>query len=104
MPFSTTINCIDGQVQLLVMRYLQKKYDIEYVDSITEAAPNRILAIRDTQAQSILDPTTRLYPCLSLIVYVLYPINTVIHLRKKFTSSIHTPMLGVDNYFQMYFL
>ena len=35
--FCTVINYIDGRVQLPVIRYLQKRFDAEYVDSITEA-------------------------------------------------------------------
>ena len=44
MSFCTVINCIDGRVQLPVIRYLQKRFDAEYVDSITEPGPNLILA------------------------------------------------------------
>lgn len=44
MRFCTVINCMDGRVQLPVITYLQKRYDAEYVDSITEAGPNKILA------------------------------------------------------------
>jgi carbonic anhydrase len=42
--FCTVINCMDGRVQLPVLRYLQKRFQVEYVDSITEPGPNRILA------------------------------------------------------------
>ncbi len=44
MPFCSVINCMDGRVQLPVIRYLQKRFGAEYVDSITEAGPNLILA------------------------------------------------------------
>jgi len=44
MAFCTTINCMDGRVQLPVILFLQKRFGVEYVDSITEAGPNRILA------------------------------------------------------------
>lgn len=44
MRFCTVINCIDGRVQLPVITYLQKRFDVEYVDSITEAGPTLILA------------------------------------------------------------
>ena len=49
MKFCTVINCMDGRVQLPVIKYLKERFGIEYVDSITEAGPNRILA----QAQGI---------------------------------------------------
>ena len=44
MSFCTVINCMDGRVQLPVIEYLQKRFDAEYVDSITEPGPNLILA------------------------------------------------------------
>ena len=43
MRFCSVINCIDGRVQLPVIRYLQKRFNVDYVDSITEAGPNLIL-------------------------------------------------------------
>lgn len=42
--FVTTITCIDGRVQIPVNRFLQERYNVEYVDTITEAGPNKILA------------------------------------------------------------
>ena len=44
MSFCTVINCMDGRVQLPAIRYLQKRFNVEYVDSITEPGPNLILA------------------------------------------------------------
>ena len=44
MSFCTVINCMDGRVQLPVIDYLQKKFGVKYVDSITEAGPNLVLA------------------------------------------------------------
>ncbi|MFC1682811.1 carbonic anhydrase [Candidatus Zixiibacteriota bacterium] len=44
MRFCTAINCMDGRVQLPVIRYLQKRFNVEYVDSITEPGPNLILS------------------------------------------------------------
>ena len=43
MRFCSVINCMDGRVQLPVIRYLQKRFNVDYVDSITEAGPNLIL-------------------------------------------------------------
>jgi len=42
MRFSTAINCIDGRVQLPVNAFLQKYFEVEYIDTITEAGPVRI--------------------------------------------------------------
>ena len=57
MRFCTVINCMDGRVQLPVIRYLQKRFNVEYVDSITEAGPNLILSEEKsiTSIQSILE-------------------------------------------------
>jgi hypothetical protein len=41
---------MDGRVQLPVIQYLQKRFDVQYVDSITEAGPNLILAKRNNAA------------------------------------------------------
>jgi len=43
MSFFTIINCIDGRTQLPVIEYLQQRYRVDYVDSVTEAGPNLIL-------------------------------------------------------------
>ena len=44
MRFCSVINCMDGRVQLPVIRYLQKRFNVDYVDSITEAGPNLVLS------------------------------------------------------------
>ncbi len=44
MKFCTVINCMDGRVQLPVIRYLQERFGAEWVDTITEAGPCRIVA------------------------------------------------------------
>ena len=35
---------MDGRVQLPVIKYLQRRFNVDYVDSITEPGPNLILA------------------------------------------------------------
>ncbi|GEM_PF-148939 len=47
MSFATVVNCMDGRVQLPVIRYLQGRFGVEHVDSVTEAGPCRILAEND---------------------------------------------------------
>ncbi len=44
LSFCTAINCMDGRVQLPVIKYLQKRFNVDYVDSITEPGPNLILS------------------------------------------------------------
>jgi len=57
MSFCTTINCIDGRAQLPVISYLKQRFGVEYVDVITEAGPNLILAENQNKKaiQSILE-------------------------------------------------
>ena len=56
MRFCTVINCMDGRVQVPVIKYLQERFNAEYVDSITEAGPIKNLAEQasDEQMQSVL--------------------------------------------------
>jgi len=56
MRFCTAINCMDGRVQLPVIQYLQKRFNVDFVDSVTEAGPNLILseARNNNSTQSIL--------------------------------------------------
>ena len=44
MSFCTAINCMDGRTQLPVNDFLRNKFSVDYVDTITEAGPVRILA------------------------------------------------------------
>jgi hypothetical protein len=41
---------MDGRVQLPVIRYLQDRFNVEYIDSITEPGPNLILSSQTDQA------------------------------------------------------
>lgn len=42
--FATAINCMDGRTQTPVNEYLRKKFNVDYIDTITEPGPNGILA------------------------------------------------------------
>lgn len=42
--FVTAINCMDGRVQLPVIDWMKKHTTADFVDMITEAGPNKILA------------------------------------------------------------
>lgn len=57
MSFCTVINCMDGRTQLPVNEYLRRELNVDYVDTITEAGPVRILAEQQDSplAQSILN-------------------------------------------------
>jgi hypothetical protein len=47
MSFCTAINCMDGRVQLPVIAYLKSRFNVDYVDMVTEPGPNRILGRAD---------------------------------------------------------
>ena len=42
--FVTVINRMDGRAQVPVIEYMQQRFNIDYVDMITEAGPNKILS------------------------------------------------------------
>ncbi len=42
--FATVINCMDGRTQVPVIEWVKHKHGVDYVDSITEPGPVRILA------------------------------------------------------------
>ena len=44
MSFGTAINCMDGRTQLPVNTYLRQRLHVDYVDTVTEPGPVRILA------------------------------------------------------------
>lgn len=60
MSFCTAINCMDGRTQVPVINYLTERFNVEYVDIISEPSPNRILAMRTspTLVESILNRIT----------------------------------------------
>ena len=57
MKFCTAVTCMDGRIQLPVISYLQKRFDAEYVDIISEAAINLVLSKQEESQviESILD-------------------------------------------------
>jgi len=42
--FATAINCMDGRTQLSVNDWMKKQYGVEFVDTVTEPGPVKILA------------------------------------------------------------
>ena len=42
--FATVIKCMDGRTHIPVINYVVSKYDVDFVDLITEPGPNKILA------------------------------------------------------------
>ena len=43
--FATAINCMDGRTQEPVSRWIKTKFGVDYVDTITEPGPDKILAM-----------------------------------------------------------
>ena len=44
MKFCTAVTCMDGRIQLPVIKYLQKRFNAEYVDLISEGGINLVLS------------------------------------------------------------
>lgn len=42
--FGIVINCIDGRVQVPVIEWLKKQFDLDYLDTITEPGPELVLS------------------------------------------------------------
>ena len=42
--FATVINCMDGRTQLPLINWIKERYGVDYVDTITEPGPDRILS------------------------------------------------------------
>lgn len=57
MEFCTAINCMDGRVQIPVITYLKKRFEVDYVDVISEPGPNKILA--EGQDETLLESVHR---------------------------------------------
>ena len=51
--FATVVNCMDGRTQLPAIEYMKQKYGVDYVDSVTEAGPDGILANKRPETESI---------------------------------------------------
>ena len=44
---ATCLNCMDGRVQLPVLRWIKKNYRVDFVDVITEAGMDGVLSAQD---------------------------------------------------------
>jgi len=47
--FATAINCMDGRTQLPVNQWMKSEYGVDYIDTITEPGPDKILADNSSQ-------------------------------------------------------
>lgn len=57
MRFYTAINCMDGRVQLPVIHYLTHRFNVDVVDTITEAGPAMLLSHQreDVRCESVFE-------------------------------------------------
>ncbi|WP_231272453.1 carbonic anhydrase [Clostridium botulinum] len=53
--FTVAISCMDGRIQNAVRKFMKNKFHVDYVDMVTEAGPDKILAegINEFLIQSI---------------------------------------------------
>lgn len=42
--FAVAISCMDGRIQSPVKKFVKNKFHVDYVDMVTDAGPDRILA------------------------------------------------------------
>ncbi len=42
--FCTVVGCMDGRIQLPVNHYVRERFGVTYVDTITEAGVNKVIA------------------------------------------------------------
>ncbi|MCL5409198.1 MAG: hypothetical protein M1135_04200 [Candidatus Omnitrophica bacterium] len=52
--FAVCLNCMDGRVQIPVIRWIKKNYSVDYVDIITEPGMDGILSDEKNDINSIL--------------------------------------------------
>jgi len=52
--FTTCLNCVDGRVQLPIIHWIKKNYDIDYIDMVTEVGVDGILADENSDIKRIL--------------------------------------------------
>ena len=53
--FGTCLNCMDGRVQIPAIQWIQKEYGLNYVDMITEAGMDGLLAKGDVDITNIIE-------------------------------------------------
>jgi len=52
MIFATSINCIDGRIQLPVSNWIKQKYSVDYVDVITHPGSDKIMGEKNIEGIS----------------------------------------------------
>jgi hypothetical protein len=88
MSFCTVINCMDGRVQLPVLEFMKKRFQVDFVDSVTEAGPVRLFANKPSAAASAADERLRE----SVLSRVL--VSTHAHASKALALVAHAECAG----------
>lgn len=52
MSFATMICCMDGRIQLPAIKYLQNRFEVDFIDNITTAGPVGILSQQQDSVQT----------------------------------------------------
>jgi len=52
MIFATSINCIDGRIQLPISNWIKQKYSVDYVDVITHPGSDKIIGEKNIEGIS----------------------------------------------------
>lgn len=52
MIFATSINCIDGRIQLPISNWIKQKYSVDYVDMITHPGSDKIIGEKNIEGIS----------------------------------------------------
>lgn len=47
--FGTAINCMDGRIQIPIINWLKEKYNLDFIDTITEPGVDKITAVKDDE-------------------------------------------------------
>jgi len=55
MTFATCLNCIDGRVQLPVINWITRNYNVEYVDMITKPGMDGFLASEESDISEVIE-------------------------------------------------
>ena len=42
--FATSINCVDGRIQLPISNWIKQKYSIDYVDTVTHPGSDKVMS------------------------------------------------------------
>ena len=114
--FACALNCMDGRVQMPVIKYMQKNFDVEFVDMVTRPGINGILAKRTNLAGieriksnvliSVLNHGSKVVSIVGHAECAGNPGDKEMHIRhlidakktvESFGLPIHIPLLWIGN-------